>query len=279
MAWEPLASVAPVDTAVLSATAQGGGVRLTVEVEENPLPAGATRWITTTLENVGPDPIQWWTDGCEIDVGVRAESAFHWAWGDAQPSVGFRPADFAAFTFKDWTLRTASGGGDGPIALDITPESLIALGDVGCADVGIAHHLAAGGRIVERSRWEGLAAFDFGPPPGGPATMTAIFRNWWKDGEEEMSREDVVVELGVQIVDGRPPDFISPGQAIDVALRAPALQRLLERYPTVREWIGSTVVKVEDGRWTVGLAGGDGHSVRVIVDPMEATILDVIESP
>ena len=93
------------------------------------------------------------------------------------------------------------------------------------------------------------------------------------------SREDVEVELPIEVSNGRPSGFLSPGQAVDVALRAPALQLLLERYPTVRDWIGPTVVKVEDGRWTIGLTGGDGRGVSVIVDPIEASIVEVIESP
>jgi hypothetical protein len=40
-----------------SATAEQNGVRLTIELERNPLPAGQPTWITKTITNTGRDAV------------------------------------------------------------------------------------------------------------------------------------------------------------------------------------------------------------------------------
>ena len=53
---------------------QGGreGVRVTIVLDANPLRAGQPTWVTTTVQNVGPDGLIWFHDGCGIVVdGTR----------------------------------------------------------------------------------------------------------------------------------------------------------------------------------------------------------------
>jgi hypothetical protein len=281
IAWEETGAATEVDTAVRQFGVETGGVRVSIEIDRNPVPASEFSWVTTTVENTGPDAIHWYTDGCAIHVGVWGELPLRWAWGAKEPSTGFAPEDWNGFTFKDWAINHDPGrGSEQPILLDFTPESFVGQGDFGCADVGIRQDLQPGKRVSQRERWDGQAAFGFGPAPSGPAELHASFRNWWRDSEVEGARGDIEIRLAIEIVGGRDPRFLSPGQAIDVALRVPAFRRLLDRYPTIQDWIMPVVVEVDDaGLWNVGLKGSDGSSVTVIVDPIQASVVDVLEVP
>ena len=138
IAWEENGAAMEVDTSIRQFAVDNAGVRVSIEIDRNPVPAGEFSWVTTTVENTGPDAIHWYTDGCQIHVSVWGELPLRWAWGRQEPSTGFAPEDFAGFTFKDWALNTAPGGaGDDPIRLDFTPESHVGRGDMGCLDVGI----------------------------------------------------------------------------------------------------------------------------------------------
>ena len=281
IAWEDTGAAMEVDTAVQDFAVETDGVRVAVEIDRNPVPAGEFSWATTSVENMGPDAIHWITDGCAIHVGVWGELPLKWSWGAREPVSGVAPEDFAGFTFKEWALNKGPGrGADLPIQLDFVPEAFIGRGDVACADVGILQDLGAGERVSQRARWDGQVALGFGPAPSGPAEIHAWFRHWWRDSEDEGARADIEIRLPIEIVGGRDPGFLSPGQAIDVALRVPAFRQLLKRYPTIQDWIMPVVLEVDDtGRWNVGLKGSDGSSVTVIVDPIQASVLDVLEVP
>ncbi|HSL33543.1 MAG TPA: hypothetical protein VK871_07825 [Candidatus Limnocylindrales bacterium] len=61
---------APAEALERIASIEQDGVRLTIELERNPLPAGEPTWLTTTVANTGPDELRWITDACDIDVSV-----------------------------------------------------------------------------------------------------------------------------------------------------------------------------------------------------------------
>ena len=282
IAWEENGAAMEVDTSIRQFAVENGGVRVSIEIDGNPVPAGEFSWVTATVENTGPDPIHWFTDGCEIHVGVWGELPLRWAWGQREPSTESAPEDFAGFTFKDWALNTAPGGArDESIRLDFTPESHIGRGEMGCADVGILQDLGPGERVSQRRRWDGQAALGFGPAPSGPAEVHAWFRHWWRDSELEGARADIELRLPIEIVGGRDPRFLSPGQAIDVALRVPALRELLGRNPSIQDWDMPVVLEVDDSTqlWRVGLRAIDGTAVTVIVEPLQASVVDVIGVP
>jgi hypothetical protein len=119
------------------------------------------------------------------------------------------------------------------------------------------------------------------PAPSGPAEVHAWFRHWWRDSEPEGARADIELRLPIEIVGGRDPRFLSPGQAIDAALRVPALRQLLGRNPSIRDWDMPVVLEVDDSTqlWRVGLRAIDGTAVTVIVEPLHASVVDVIGVP
>ena len=282
IAWEENGAAVEVDTAIRQFAVENGGVRVTIEIDRNPVPAGEFSWVSTTVENTGSDAMHWYTDGCEIHVGVWGEMPLRWAWGRQEPSTGSAPEDFAGFTFKHWALNTAPGGaGDGPIRLDLTPESHIGRGDIGCADIGVPHEMGPGERVSQRRRWDGQAAHGYGLAPSGPAEIHAWFRQWRREGEDEGARADIEIRLPIEIVGGRDPRFLSPGQAVDVALTVPAFREILDRNPSFQTWDMPVVLEVDEvlHLWKVGVRMIDGSAVTVLVDPLQASVVDVIDVP
>jgi hypothetical protein len=249
-----------VDTTVVAASNTVDGVRVLIEANRNPMPAGEPTWVTTTLFNRGPGVLRWMTDGCATHVGVRGQmSGMRWAAGGVQEG--------AAQTFKSWADRTVVDLA-GPISLGFVPERFVDRGDYACGDVGVTHELEVGGRTVARHRWDGLTG-EFGLPPSGPAEVTATFDYWWRDGEPEGSGPDVAARLPVVINRGRGPAELSPGQVIDVALSVPQFRALLEAHPSLQEW--DMPIRVEfDSKaeaWEVELRILGGAAATVTIGP------------
>jgi len=264
----PDATLEPADPALRRATVDANGIRVTVEIERNPMRAGQATWVTTTLTNTGRDTLRWITDGCSIHVGVRGEMPMHW-------SAGFVQAG-AEKTFKDWAFTSEIPGPEQPIWLNLTPEPFVGQGDFGCADVGILHSLETGRRIRDRHQWDGDAAPNQGPPPSGPAVLIGTFRSWWRGPADlDLTNDAIIVRLPVQIVDGRDPRFLSAGQAVDVALTVPAFRRLLEAHPSIQDWEMPVIVQFKKAvpAWQVGFKTHDGGSILVDIDPLTAKVV------
>jgi hypothetical protein len=248
-----------VDPTVIAASNTVEGVRVLIEAERSPMPAGEPTWVTTTLTNEGPGVLHWLTDACETHVGVGGRmSALRWAAGTEQNG--------AARTFKSWANQTIVELG-GPITLRFVPERWAGRGIDGCADIGIGHELGVGRRVVQRHQWDGFTG-DFGLPPSGPAELTATFDYWWREGEPEGSGPDVAATLPVLIDKGRGPAELSPGQVIDRALAVPQFRAVLEAHPSLQDWDMPIRVEFDPGTgvWQVELRNLDGTSALVVMD-------------
>jgi hypothetical protein len=216
-----------VDPDIRAASLTRAGVRVVIEVDRNPLPAGEPTWVTTTLINRGPGVLRWMTDACETHVHVGGQmSGVRWAAGS--------PQEGAARTFKSWASQTVVEL-SGPITLSFVPERWVGRRIDGCADIGITHELGVGGRVAARYQWDGFSG-DFGLPPSGPAELVATFDYWWREGQPEGSGPPVTARLPVLVEGGRDPEAGSPGQVIDVALSVPEFLALLEAHPSLQEW-------------------------------------------
>jgi hypothetical protein len=275
-----LPSAAPpvaVEPGLRLAVTEVDGVRITIEVDRNPLAAGQPAWITTTLENTGPDTVRWMTDGCSIHVGTRGEMPFRWAPGFVQED--------AAKTFKDWA-DIAEASIHRPVWLEAVPEKYVGRERVACADLGVAHELRPGRQIRERHRWDGQSGGGLGLPPSGPAVWIGEFRTWWRASDPgadfgDSNREPVVVRLAVEVVDGRDPRLLSVGQAIDVAVTVPAFRALLDANPSIRDWDMPIITRfdVPSGLWQIGLKTNDGFGVTVHIEPLTGEVIRVVRSP
>lgn len=83
-----------------SATVEQDGVRLRVELERNPMPAGEPTLIRTTVKNVGKDDLRWSHDGCAIAVGVWGEMV-DVAWRPGEPA-GERDPNGLKWRASEW---------------------------------------------------------------------------------------------------------------------------------------------------------------------------------
>jgi hypothetical protein len=58
----------PSDVLPRAATTEADGVRVTIELERNPMPAGEPTWIDKTITNTGLDPVIYYPCGDSVSV-------------------------------------------------------------------------------------------------------------------------------------------------------------------------------------------------------------------
>jgi hypothetical protein len=206
---------APAEALERIASIEREGVRLTIELERNPLPADEPTWLTTTVANTGPDELRWITDACDIDVSVYGVML-----GQTWRS-GRSWADATVESYKQWALESARIA-DGAIRVEFTPEPFVGRdSELVCADVGIEHAIAPGASESERAQWDGAAARNLGTPPGGIVALTASFGLFWRaaDGEFEAGEHPKLeVPLDAWIEGAADAPRIQPAEAVDIAL-------------------------------------------------------------
>jgi hypothetical protein len=255
-----------------SASIMRDGVRLRVELERNPMPAGEPTWIRTTVRNVGKDDLMWSHDGCAISVGVRGEMV------DATWRPGETVEEFIPGDFKSRTVRWWNGAGPG-IGLYFWPARYVGRGEIACADLAIHDRIPPGGVLQSRSMWDGMAYHRLGPPPSGRATVTATFRYYDRPGLDGNSHT-LPVSLDAWVVDGRPDDMLHPMEIVDAALDDAAFRMWIEG---IEVGNGSTEVIWYDPEldtWEVGVFQYDTNHFQVaLVDPRSGDVLGIIERP
>ena len=57
-------------------------IRVEVELQRNPLPAGEPSWVKVRVTNEGQTDVTWFHDGCATPVGVHAVSEVAWPMGE-----------------------------------------------------------------------------------------------------------------------------------------------------------------------------------------------------
>jgi hypothetical protein len=229
----------------LAATVERDGVRLTIELERNPMPAGEWTRVRTEVTNLGPGPLTWFHDGCATLVWVSGEMP------GSRWRSGFATFDGQLGDFERRAHERTTG--DGLIRIVFLEEARIGRGSYGCADIGLSDVIAAG-ETLERVRiWDGFAFSLLAPPPGGPVRLTGTFGYYWR-GEEPRNIVDrtMSVELAAWI---EPIDipFIHPSEAIDVALLD---RRLVNAVASVDLFSGNEpIIRFDPSRgdWLVGL--------------------------
>ena len=225
---EPAASPpapAPTIPANLStmAVAEQDGVRITIELERNPIPAGEPTWVRITVTNLGHDDLIWFHDGCAITIGVNGQLEDAGYRTGASLSAPFQ-------TFKGYLLDVRSIR-DGDIWIGFTPEAYIGKGSFGCSDIGISDRVRPGASIAQRAQWNGLGYLFGPPPPSAGVDLIGSFRYYWREstGEpEDITKQVIDVHLRTWVL-GRAEVLLDPAEAVDAALADPRLPDFLAR--------------------------------------------------
>ncbi|MBA2718795.1 MAG: hypothetical protein H0U52_06075 [Chloroflexi bacterium] len=257
-----------------SATLERDGIRITMELGRNPLPAGEATWVTTKLTNLGPGPLVWAAD-CQVPL---------WVFG-TMPGTGWRYGGAQAvpdLEFKSWALDRIINPDVAGLQMGFLPEGLrrqgIELGEFGCGDVFQGRRLAAGKSIVGRARWGGGAMFVAAPLPQGRLRLRTAFDTWWRGADDNVRGEPLVLEMDAWVAGAARPVRIDPGEAVDIALAHPEFRAWLLSRPHRNG--ADTVVKFDPAKhvWRVGLTSYN-PTIRTrvaVIDADSGAILDIV---
>jgi len=278
----PLAWVPPSPAAVAApppaelpriAAAEKNGVRVEIELERNPMPAGEWTGVRTRVTNLGGDALTWFHDGCATLVYVAGTLT------GRQWRPGFWDFDGKIGEFEDRAVEQASH--DGAIRITFLDKDLIGRGSYGCADIGMSDLIAPGDTIERRRIWDGFAGTLLSPPPGGLVRLTGTFGYYWRDeAPADITTQTISVELDAWI-ERLDDAYIHPSEAIDAALFD---QRLADLISSRDLFNGNgPVVRFDPqrGDWMVGLLDDYPESIvhLVVVDGRTGAREDWIERP
>jgi hypothetical protein len=157
---------APTIPADLSRTAvvEHDGVRLMIELERNPMPAGEPTWVTSTVSNTGQDPVVYVPCGEAVNVGAAIVGP-PWRHGQALTN----PAKL----WKECLLDHQGLDGDDR-SLFFFAEGQTGASS-GCGDIAHVKSLAPGATFHDRARWDGFAFRRLAPPPTARIDLVGKF--------------------------------------------------------------------------------------------------------
>jgi len=207
----------PADLAT-RAVAEQDGVRLTIELDRNPMPAGQPTWITTTITNSGGDAVVYVPCG-EIVYVSAAGVGPPWRPGRNPPNPA---AIWKTYLLDHQGLQTK----DRYVLFFVAGQTGASSG---CGDIAHVTTLAPGRTVHERQSWDGFAFRQFAPPPTAVIDLVGRFEFDRGDPLAEHPPEDrhrLEVHLETWIA-GLPDAFLDPAEAADIALTDPRLTALL----------------------------------------------------
>jgi hypothetical protein len=241
-----------------TAVVEQDGVRLTLELERNPMPAGEVTWVTKTIENVGKSPIQYFP--CGEAMTVTGELQDHpWRSGAALPDP--------AGAWKKYFLRQLDVWG-AKRKVFFLPAGLTGSSS-GCGDIAYVEILAPGKALRERSRWDGLSFRRLAPPPTTKVDLVGSFEYAHAARPDiEAPRLEIAIHLDTWI-NGRPVAYLDPGEVADIALRDPRLTALLTARDLNNANEGVLIFDPASGTYQVGMLESGS------LDPAQAHLLAI----
>jgi hypothetical protein len=256
----------------LIATADLDGVRLTIELERNPMPAGEPTWIDKTFTNTGLDPVTYYPCGESVSVsGLIAD--LPWRPGRRLPDP--------AKAWKEYLISVQGVRTNDRYVLFL-PQGLDGSSS-GCGDIGYTKSLAAGATIHERARWDGFAYRQLAPPPTARIDLVGTFE--FDRGDplaEHPPEERRTLEVHLETwISGLPDAFLDPAEAADIALTDPRLTAVLASRHLHNG--NESVVRFDPvaGVYQIGmLESGDLPVARahlVLVDARTGEIVDFVD--
>jgi hypothetical protein len=208
----------PAEAIESSASVERDGVRVSIELDRNPMPAGEPTWITMTITNTGGDAVVYVPCGEIVSVSASGVGP-PWRPGRSLPDP--------AMTWKSYLLDHQGLTTENRYVLFFVAGETGA--SSGCGDVAHVTALAAGRTVRERQRWDGFAFRQLAPPPTARIELLATFEFDRGDPLAEHPPEDrhrLEVHLETWIA-GLPDQFLDPAEAVDIALSDPRLTAIL----------------------------------------------------
>jgi hypothetical protein len=201
-----------------TATVEQDGVRITIELERNPMPGAQPTRVTSTVTNTGPDPVVYVPCGEAVNVGAAVVGP-PWRSGVALPNP--------AMVWKSYLLDHQGLEGDHRFLFFFAEGQTGVSSD--CGDVAHVASLAPGATFHDRARWDGFAFRHLAPPPTARIDLVGRFEFDRGDPRAEHppeGRHTVEVHLETWIA-GLPDAFLDPAEVADIALADPRLSALL----------------------------------------------------
>jgi len=204
----------------LTSTAEANGVRVTLRLARNPMPAGERTSLTLTITNTGDDPLQYYPCGEVMPVSASLTDPFRSGRLLAGPAVEWKRFLLGQFDSEAPgapTILFLADGQDGSSS--------------GCGDVLIVTSLAPGKTVRQNVSWDGQRFRGLGPPRTSPIDLVGTFRFDRGDVLAENPPEDrQVVEVHLDAwIDGPGPPVLDPAEAVDIALTDARLTDVLAR--------------------------------------------------
>jgi hypothetical protein len=255
-----------------TAVAELDGVRITIELERNPMPAGQPTGITTTITNTGGDAVVYVPCG-EIAYVSAAGVGPPWRPGRTLPNP--------AMTWKTYLLDHQGLRSNDRYVLFYAAGQTGA--SSGCGDVAHVTTLAPGRTVHERQSWDGYAFRQLAPPPTAVIDLVARFEFDRGDPLAEHPPEDRHrLELHLETwIAGLPDTFLDPAEAVDIALTDPRLTALLASRDLRNGNEGVARFDSKTGNYQIGMLESGSLPVSrahlVLVDARSGEIVGFVE--
>jgi len=252
-------------------------VRVEVELQRNPLPAGEPSWVKVRVTNEGQSNLTWFHDGCAEPVFVHGVSAVAWSMGEEHEGQAAR-------------FKTSALGGhiaaapDSHGVLSFVVKERLHMGSVGCADIGISETIEPGESVRSTRWWSGFTDPHRALPAAGPATIRG-FAAYYRRGKESTDLADHVIELELDawIISDAAAARLSPAQAVDAALSDPTFAAYVETQAIANGRAEITWYDADRDLWEIGVMPWyETEPPRihgVLVDAVTGGILGSLDRP
>ena len=265
----------PDDSLPKRASVERDGVRVTIQIGDNPLRSGQRTVIEATIKNTGRDTLHWMVDGCGVNVWPHVDlPGAQWR----SSAVATTPQLRAYSTYLQLGARL-----DLPNRLEFEPGWLFGRRHYGCADLGIPRSLKPGASTTDELIWSGQSRDRLGPPLTSPAVVTAKFARWWRGDAEDAppNQKPIIVTLDSRVTGGPAPEFLSPAEAIDAALADPAFTQWIITKPFTDDRDVVVEYDPDVNVWMIGMIHDRDNqpSLRhmALVDPLTGKVIAVRE--
>jgi hypothetical protein len=197
-------------------------IRVRIELERNPLPAGERNWVEVSVTNRSKTDVTWFHDGCALPANVYGASQVAWSMGSGQHPQGRM---FKTYALGGHIAQVPSAHG----TIDFVREERLVKGQPGCADIGITDTIKPGRSIRQTLWWSGFTGGNWALPPTGPAAISVLAGYYWRGADEPEAIEDAAMALQLEAwISNGGDHLLSPAQAVDAALADPTFAAYLE---------------------------------------------------